>query len=444
MAPSKTRKQGKLPDKATPRRNPVSQSSDNNTPIPSDTPRRTSRVSRSQSLSSPATNLRRRATKIQTNLVDNDSRSSGEDSPANGYDDASSSTSGVPQSSPEEDHLLPPVSGAKPPLVKKRRRLSVRPDASQPSQTGLHGSTSSQGFASSSFSNFRLPSTLLTCPGLAQTSAATNRTSLANTSDHSHHGRLLRYTDAHVQTNPHDNFNSEYPQFANSLQDSSLGNAEAHAQQELQNMLRHYAPRLLSEVQGLNHQLPTIPGTNYPMPPLWDPPSPLANPLGIGGRGWPPNVAPVEIFEHVSSSLSRDDLLSMRLVNHEFEAKLSSRIFQTVVVPFKPDIYGMADNNGKIVLAETSSGRQANGEGPQQPVSTVTLPSPGRPLSDGMEVFRLWGKRIKKFAFTFELDEGKLILSILEQHGRNSLTQHRNLLQVTCKRLLRGSSLLLG
>ena len=57
--------------------------------------------------------------------------------------------------------------------------------------------------------------------------------------------------------------------------------------------------------------------------------------------------------------------MKLSSVNHEFEAKISRRIFQTVVVPFKPDIYGMADsNNAKIMLGAGNAkgkGRQIDG-----------------------------------------------------------------------------------
>ena len=68
---------------------------------------------------------------------------------------------------------------------------------------------------------------------------------------------------------------------------------------------------------------------------------------------------PVEIFEVIGLYLSRDDLLRMRLVNRDFEKKISRRVLRTVVVPFKPNIYGMVDKDtGKIDLTPND----ANGE----------------------------------------------------------------------------------
>ena len=74
-------------------------------------------------------------------------------------------------------------------------------------------------------------------------------------------------------------------------------------------------------------------------------------PLGPGGQGWAGASIPVEVFESIGAMLSRDDLLRMRLVSHEFEKKISAYIFKSVVVPFKPDIYGMSSTNtAKIAL----------------------------------------------------------------------------------------------
>ena len=85
---------------------------------------------------------------------------------------------------------------------------------------------------------------------------------------------------------------------------------------------------------------------------------PYHAPLGLDGQGWPKDSLPLEVFHNIASYLSRDDLLQMRLVNTEFERKTSNIVFHTVVVPFRPEIYGMIihdgntldtkiDNNGK-------------------------------------------------------------------------------------------------
>jgi hypothetical protein len=58
--------------------------------------------------------------------------------------------------------------------------------------------------------------------------------------------------------------------------------------------------------------------------------------------GWPLDRLPIEIFDEIISYLPRSCVKSMRLVNKEFEKKVSATFFQVVVVPFKPEIYGIA------------------------------------------------------------------------------------------------------
>ena len=72
-------------------------------------------------------------------------------------------------------------------------------------------------------------------------------------------------------------------------------------------------------------------------------------PLGPHGLGWPKDNLPVEVFHNIASYLSRDDLLQMRMVNVEFERKTSNIIFHTVVVPFRPEIYGMMIHDGNAL-----------------------------------------------------------------------------------------------
>lgn len=147
--------------------------------------------------------------------------------------------------------------------------------------------------------------------------------------------------------------------------------------------------------------------------------------LGPGGNGWPQTRTPVEVFEAIGERLSRDDLLRMRLVNHEFEKKISGRIFKSVVVPFQPDIYGMLDGDtGRIALR--LKGEEENGTNfePRQNsthdghgrvtdlefVSEVSSGNIPRPTPDGMEIFKGWGRHIKQFAMSCEIDQRKYFI----------------------------------
>lgn len=339
MAPPNTRSQGKTPGKARQPRPIRSKGSDDTKPtnVLPNTPRRIFREYDAPSDDPSITSL----TALETQFVDSgfdDWHGYGENPQIGAYDDASSSSSGVTHNSTENIHPSSSLFGDMV-YVKKRRRLSVRPGVGEPSTNVLSDSASSQdidsGFDQETMANlFNLP----------------------------HHSQLPRYTDAQVQTSPSGRSSPGVEEEYSPLHQLISEGFENHRPKELNDIIRQHGPRFAKTTKEKKpaHTISTIPGTCYQMPPDWDPPSPPVNPLAHGDKGWPPVVVPVEIFEHVGSCLSRDDLLSMRLVNHEFEAKISSRVFQTVVVPFKSDIYGVADNDAVEI------GSTANNAGPDR------------------------------------------------------------------------------
>ncbi|PHH79804.1 hypothetical protein CDD82_2160 [Ophiocordyceps australis] len=89
---------------------------------------------------------------------------------------------------------------------------------------------------------------------------------------------------------------------------------------------------------------------------------------------WPAGRVPVEIFELIASYLSRHDVMSMRLVGSEFEAKTSAFHFRSVVVPFRAELYH----------------------------------TDHQLLSDGMRVFQSFGPHIIRFALSLEVNEDLL------------------------------------
>ncbi|KAL2220942.1 hypothetical protein M432DRAFT_541622, partial [Thermoascus aurantiacus ATCC 26904] len=97
---------------------------------------------------------------------------------------------------------------------------------------------------------------------------------------------------------------------------------------------------------------------------------------------WPPDKIPEDVFLYIAEFLSREDIGRMRLVNHEFSAKLAGAMFKSVVVPFGPGMYSLSQN---IPISETGS----------------------ETLSIGP--FERYGDRIYKFGISFELDEESLI-----------------------------------
>ncbi|KAL9611518.1 MAG: hypothetical protein Q9167_003843 [Letrouitia subvulpina] len=155
-------------------------------------------------------------------------------------------------------------------------------------------------------------------------------------------------------------------------------------------------------------------------------------PLGPNGGGWPtmhhgpsehPRALPVEIFEEIGSYLPRDQIQKMRFVNQEFEKKISCLAFRTVVVPFKPKIYGgpaqeYKDNPG-LKNPEQAKDVDRKGKGKviadtftkasSETVEYKKVYNPKKDLQDGMRVFEEWGPQIKRFALTFEVAEETLI-----------------------------------
>lgn len=125
----------------------------------------------------------------------------------------------------------------------------------------------------------------------------------------------------------------------------------------------------------------------------------LRLPLGPNGRGWPSNSLPLEVFQIIAEFLPRDSLQNMRLVNHEFENKISNILFNTVVVPFRPEIYGMMIQNSSppmtTIVDVKGKRRQSANESSKN-------------LHDGMRTFQGWGPHIKKFAMAFEVEESTL------------------------------------
>ncbi|KAE8448193.1 hypothetical protein EG329_009797 [Mollisiaceae sp. DMI_Dod_QoI] len=102
---------------------------------------------------------------------------------------------------------------------------------------------------------------------------------------------------------------------------------------------------------------------------------------------WPPNLLPVEIFTLIVSYLPRSNIQNLRLVNKEFDRKVSEALFRVVVVPFRPEIYGIT---------------------PEPILSNEALQGSIMLQDKGMRVFQGFGRWIQKFAMSFEIDHSKL------------------------------------
>lgn len=101
---------------------------------------------------------------------------------------------------------------------------------------------------------------------------------------------------------------------------------------------------------------------------------------------WPPAKVPVEIFQLITSYLTRPEVKALRLVCREFENKVSAQYFKNVVVPFRSELYN--------TLSRHESGTL-------QHLSSALFPS-------GMRIFESFGPHILRFALSLELDEDAL------------------------------------
>lgn len=129
--------------------------------------------------------------------------------------------------------------------------------------------------------------------------------------------------------------------------------------------------------------------------------------------GWPMHALPTELFEKIAGDLARDDILNMRLVNHEFEKKVSGFLFKAVVVPFQRQIYGIttrkAIHKQESVWYDDEDTDEENEEENERKARNQHIKPRGGDDYDGMEVFKAWGPHIKKFAISFEFDEGEIV-----------------------------------
>ena len=119
-------------------------------------------------------------------------------------------------------------------------------------------------------------------------------------------------------------------------------------------------------------------------------------------RGGSLKELPVEIFEHIARYCSHDTLKKLRLVNRDFENKLSNRVFGTAVVPFNLGIYGMMVHDNPVKAnVDTEMKGKAGKPPPAQNFSA-------KEVDDGMKIFKAWGNNVRKFAMAFEVDEEQL------------------------------------
>lgn len=112
---------------------------------------------------------------------------------------------------------------------------------------------------------------------------------------------------------------------------------------------------------------------------------------------------PVELVDQITKHLDRDDIKALRLVSPELNNYTSQSAFQTVVVPFNTEIYGMLgqgpkpDRKGKKrakISRPEYCWKNANGDEVYN--------------GHGLDVFRGFGQHILRYGMSFEVTEDSL------------------------------------
>ncbi|KAI2480078.1 FBOX domain containing protein [Pyrenophora tritici-repentis] len=126
-------------------------------------------------------------------------------------------------------------------------------------------------------------------------------------------------------------------------------------------------------------------------------------PVVCDTAGRPEWRLPVELIELIAEHLNRDDIKSLRLVSRELNRNVSQVIFQTVVVPFNTEIYGML---GQDVNPDLKGKRRARFEKPGYYWKNAN----GDEVYNGhgLDVFRGFGRHIRKFGMSFQVNEDSL------------------------------------
>lgn len=112
---------------------------------------------------------------------------------------------------------------------------------------------------------------------------------------------------------------------------------------------------------------------------------------------------PAELVELITYHLNRDDVKALRLVSRELNHYVSQVVFQTVVVPFNTEIYGMlgpepkADLKGKRRADTKRSGYIWKNDYGDDVY-----------IGHGLDVFKGFGQHILRYGMSFEVTEASL------------------------------------
>lgn len=154
---------------------------------------------------------------------------------------------------------------------------------------------------------------------------------------------------------------------------------------------------------------------------------------------WPPDTIPIEMFDLIVANLSRDAVKSMRLVNREFEKKVSGALFHTSVVPFNTELYDMIDEDTRAAsrLAKVK-GKGKGKAGPWDLPGQSADPNHGslhwtNAKNDaegkvykghGLRVFQGFGRHIRRFGMSFDVLEGQLSRPLIKRELDHVVSYH--------------------
>ncbi|SMY21238.1 unnamed protein product [Zymoseptoria tritici ST99CH_1A5] len=130
---------------------------------------------------------------------------------------------------------------------------------------------------------------------------------------------------------------------------------------------------------------------------------------------WPADQLPVELFDLITDHLARDAVKSMRLVNKEFEKKVSRNLFHTSVVPFNTELYDMIEEDTKTVNRNSRPFQRPKGKGRATEESAGLHWQNAKDDAEGkvykghgLRVFQGFGPHIKRFGMSFDVLEDQL------------------------------------
>jgi hypothetical protein len=124
----------------------------------------------------------------------------------------------------------------------------------------------------------------------------------------------------------------------------------------------------------------------------------------FGGRLANLTHLPNELLDQILGYLSRDEAKALRLTCKILRLNASDKFFKSIVVPFNANIYDMVSRP-----ALKAKEPQIDYSKTSRPLGEILFKGKSDPdvYSNGMDVFKAFGHRVKKFGMSFEVNERK-------------------------------------